>query len=486
MLRRVRELNDAPVHPRRAWVLYWMTSFRRARSNFALDRALWHAKTLGRPLVVLEALRVASPHASDRLHTFVLQGMADNAAAFADSPVHHYPYVEREAGEGAGLVEALARDACVVVGDDWPGFFIPRLHRAMAPRLPVRFEVVDSNGLFPMHDTPRVFSTAHSFRVHLQKTLPAHLATQPLEAPLRGLSLPTLEKLPRRLTGRWPRAGDEALRAAPSFLATLPIDHSVPPVALRGGSSAARDRARHFVTHALSAYHERRDEPEVDGTSRLSPALHFGHLSTHELFQLVLPAGWAPDRLGRSIGGARQGWWQVPAPTEAFLDQLVTWRELSFNMASHRPDDFTSFDALPPWALATMKAHQHDARPHLYTREEFERGLTHDPLWNAAMGQLRSEGWFHNHLRMLWGKKIYEWSPSGREALRTMDFLMSRYALDGRDPVSWSGALWVLARYDRAWGPGRPIFGTLRFMSSANLARKVRVKDYLQRFGTPG
>ena len=83
---------------------------------------------------------------------------------------------------------------------------------------------------------------------------------------------------------------------------------------------------------------------------------------------------------------------------------------------------------------------------------------------------------------MLWGKKILEWSDSPRTALRTMIDLNDKYALDGRDPNSYTGILWVLGLHDRAWGPERPVFGKIRYMSSANTARKYRVRDYVEEY----
>ena len=83
---------------------------------------------------------------------------------------------------------------------------------------------------------------------------------------------------------------------------------------------------------------------------------------------------------------------------------------------------------------------------------------------------------------MLWGKKILQWTATPRKALRVMIELNNRYALDGRDPNSYSGIFWVLGRYDRAWGPERPIFGKIRYMSSRNTARKVRVKNYIEKY----
>jgi deoxyribodipyrimidine photo-lyase len=114
--------------------------------------------------------------------------------------------------------------------------------------------------------------------------------------------------------------------------------------------------------------------------------------------------------------------------------------------------------------------------------EEFERARTHDPLWNAAQEQLLQEGRIHNYLRMVWGKKILEWTPSPQEALDIMIELNNKYGLDGRDPNSYTGILWVLGRYDRPWGPERPIFGKIRYMSSENTLRKVRATEYLERF----
>jgi deoxyribodipyrimidine photo-lyase len=478
---RVRAVNERPVQPGRRWVLYWMTSFRRTRFNFALDRAIEHAKALAKPLLVLEALRVGYPDANDRLHTFILEGMAENARRFAKSPVLHFPYVEETKGDGAGLLEALAREACVVVGDDWPCSFVPRMQAAAAERLDVRFELVDSNGLWPMRATDRVFTTAHSFRAHLQKVLPPHL-TLPADAPLSRLDLPTTT-LPTAITRRWGRAPKDLLDARPAAIAALPIDHSVPPGAMRGGSHVAEARLSLFVSKKLADYPVARNEPEQDGTSALSPYLHFGHVSAHHVFaEVARHERWTPELLGRSIGGSKSGWWKMSPAAEAFLDELVTWRELAFNMCALRPDDYGSLDTLPAFAKATLKKHEKDPRAHLYSDEQLERAETHDALWNATQRQLVRDGWFHNYLRMLWGKKILEWSPSAKHALERMERLMNRYSLDGRDPCSYSGYLWVLGRYDRAWGPERPIFGSVRYMSSENTARKISVKGFLAKY----
>jgi deoxyribodipyrimidine photo-lyase len=83
---------------------------------------------------------------------------------------------------------------------------------------------------------------------------------------------------------------------------------------------------------------------------------------------------------------------------------------------------------------------------------------------------------------MLWGKKILEWTPDPRDALRIMLELNNRWAVDGRDPNSVTGIMWVLGRHDRAWGPERPIFGKIRYMSSDNTRRKLPVRRYLEAY----
>jgi deoxyribodipyrimidine photo-lyase len=479
---RLRALRDVPHRPGGDYVLYWMIMARRRGWNFGLQRAVEHAERLGRPLVVLEALRADYPWACDRVHRFILDGMGANTRAFADAPVRYHPYVEPTRGAGKGLLAALAARAAVVVTDDFPAFMIPRMLEGATRHVESRFEAVDSNGLFPMRATDIVFPTAHAFRRHLQRALHQHLRETPHADPLDGARLPAPPGLPAEVERRWPAAPPSLLTGDPAALAALPIDHTVSAVTTRGGSEAAAASLERFVAARLDRYPEDRNEPEREGTSGLSPYLHFGHVSAHEIFDAVTRhEGWTPQRLAAKATGSRVGWWGMSEAAEAFLDQLVTWRELGYNFCAHRAD-YDQYESLPAWARRTLEKHAGDERPHVYSIEELEAARTHDPLWNASMNQMKREGWFHNYMRMLWGKKILEWSPSPREALAAMVHLMNKWALDGRNPNSYSGYFWTLGRYDRAWGPERPIFGTIRYMSSDNTARKLHVREYIRRY----
>jgi deoxyribodipyrimidine photo-lyase len=480
---RVQLANDAPIRPDRAFVLYWMIAARRPSWNFALDRAIARAQELGRPLVVFEPLEVDYPWASDRLHRFVIDGMRDNAAAFARSPITYFPYVEPQPAAGRGLLEQLARSACIVVTDDFPSFFLPRIVAAAARRLDMRLEVVDGNGLLPMRATDKVFTAAAHFRRYVQRTIAPHLGRRPAEHPLEDLSLPRLKSLPDDIRSRWEPADNRLLQGDRSRLAQLPIDHDVPAVAMAGGSQAAEAALTTFIELNLASYAAQHSEPEADRTSRLSPYLHFGHLSAHQVFRAIAShERWTRRHLdGKGATGAREGWWGMSTSAERFLDQLIVWRELGYNMCALRPWDYDQYASLPEWARTTLREHQRDRRPYRYDLATLERGDTHDHLWNAAQHQLRREGWFHNYMRMLWGKKILEWSKTPQQALAAMIAIMNRWSLDGRNPNSYSGYFWTLGRYDRPW-PERDIFGKVRSMSSANTARKIAVRGYIERF----
>jgi deoxyribodipyrimidine photo-lyase len=477
----VEAVNEAPVREEGRYVVYWMTAQRRLRWNFAMDRAVSWARRLDKPLLILEALRCDYRWANDRLHGFALQGMADNLAATRELPVRYFPYVERARGEGKGLLLALARNACVVVTDDAPYFFLPVMVSAAGAKLSVRLEKVDSCGLLPLRAATRVFSTAHSFRVFLQKQLAPHLSELPHADAFRRRPLREAPSIPREISARWPEADGAILRGTADALRKLPIDHSVSPSPLRGGSIAAGELLQEFISRRLPHYLER-NEPDAAAASGFSPYLHWGHLSAHEIFAAVAKREkWKPEKLGASIGGKREGWWKMSPEAEAFLDQLITWRELGFNMASKRPD-YARYESLPGWARSTLARHTGDGRT-LYTRAQLEKAETADELWNAAQTQLVRMGVIHNYMRMLWGKRVLEWTRSPEEAFEILEDLNNKYALDGRDPNSYSGILWIFGRYDRPWGPEREIFGTVRYMSSENTRRKLKLRHYLESFG---
>ena len=492
---RVREINDKEVRHEGQFVLYWMTSTRRYHYNAALERAIEISIDLGKPLLVIECISVRHEWSSERVLTFVAQGMVDNMSIFDEHGITYVPWIENHIDSGDGMLRKLSSKACSIVIDDYPTY-LPRwvMDRASVS-CEVAVEAVDSNGILPMNYADKAHKTAYSFRKHVQRSLHSALSTFPSESPMDGvrddltmdkkefskivmaldLEFPPLEWIWRVAEG-----GEVGKKA----MAPLDIDHEVFPVeSVRGGYYEASTRLGSFIENRLEKYSEGRNDPDNPAVSGLSPWLHFGHISSFRVVKSVLEkSDWTYDLvcIEDTGKGARSGWWGLSESSESFLDQIITWRELGFNFANFRRDH-NSLDSIPSWAMKTLNEHRDDERIS-YTFEEIEGAKTDDEVWNSAQRQLVRTGHMHNYLRMLWGKRILEWSPDPETAADWMIRINDRWALDGRDPNSYTGIFWVLGRHDRAWGPERPIFGKIRYMSSSNTKRKLKLEGYLSRW----
>tara|TARA_B100000945_G_C20424614_1_gene619733 strand:- start:614 stop:2134 length:1521 start_codon:yes stop_codon:yes gene_type:complete len=492
---RIRILVDTPLNKSGEFVLYWMTAQRRATWNPALQHAADLAEMLNRPLLVVEPFSSDYSFASDRLVTFVVQGMLDNRKSFEELGIRYIPWVETHRERGAGLLSRIASKSCVVVIDDFPcghpRFVLERAQKILDTRL----HAVDGCGVIPMSWTDKAPPLAHTFRRVVQRRILDVILDGPKENPLESRSnvlsisdnqyeslMESLDFEGTPLEWLWRVAeggitGREALNP-------LPIDHDVFPVSnCRGGSVEANRLLEIFINKKVAHYSDGRNNPSNCTTSRLSPWLHFGHISALEVVHRVLQKyQWDPSMSSEKVSGSRHGWWGLDEAPESFLDQIITWRDLGFHFAYHRPD-YASFESIPEWAQMTLINHANDPRPS-YSFQELEDAETHDEIWNAAQRELKETGVIHNYLRMLWGKRILEWAPDPVTASKWMVDLNDRWALDGRDPNSYTGIFWVLGRHDRAWGPERPVFGKVRFMSSANTARKLDLSGYLSQFGS--
>tara|TARA_B100002019_G_C21269655_1_gene601445 strand:- start:454 stop:2070 length:1617 start_codon:yes stop_codon:yes gene_type:complete len=492
---RIRVLRDLPVNLDGDFVVYWMTATRRYRYNAALERAVEVALEINKPLLVVEGVSIRHRWTSERVVTFMVQGLVENIETFRDLPVSYLPWVENHKDSGDGLLRRISGRAAAMIIDDYPTYLPLWVQKRAAKTTSVWLEAVDSTGILPMQMSEKEFSTAHSFRRFIQKNLLKAFESSPKENPLEGVEknlevdddrLAEIQKdtnfdsTPLEWMWRVAQGGSIGRNA----LAPLDIDHEVRAVRTKvGGSREARIRLDSFLRTKLGRYDVGRNDTDDGAASGLSPWIHFGHISPYEILYSILEReGWTPGDLDEeSTGrGSRAGWWGLSPGAEAFVDQLITWRELGYNFAFHREDHY-SIDSIPEWASNTLSDHTDDRRQS-YTFEEIEAAETEDEVWNAAQRQLKEEGLIHNYLRMLWGKRILEWAPSPSDAADWMIKLNDRWALDGRDPNSYTGIFWVMGRHDRPWGPKRPVFGSVRYMSSANTKRKLKLDGYLEQW----
>lgn len=492
---RVKELNQLPRNPDGEFVLYWMTSCRRFHHNAALERGIQIAVEMEKPLLVVEAVSIRHRWTSDRILTFFAQGVLDNQAIFNEKKLSYVPWVETHKETGNGLLRRLSRKSCAVVIDNYPTYLPREIMNRASEICYVSLETVDSNGVLPMDMADDAHMTAYSFRKHMQRNLVESLATLPVYDSMTSVSRDLrvddrvvesvfessgIDITPYEWIWRVAQGGEIGAEAC----YPLAIDHDVTPVkSKKGGRYAALIKLEKFIEDDLDRYDVDRNDVDDSASSGLSPWFHFGHLSTIEVVLAVLDrSNWDPGMISlEDTGkGSRIGWWGLSQAHESFLDQIITWRELGYNFANFR-EDHMSILSIPEWAQKSLRDHEEDERVQ-YSFDDIENARTDDEVWNAAQRELLNSGHIHNYLRMVWGKRILEWAPNPGIAAEWMIEINDRWALDGRDPNSYTGIFWVLGRHDRAWGPERPIFGKVRYMSSKNTRKKLALESYLERW----
>lgn len=428
-------------------VVYWMQRAQRALDNPALDVAVAAANILRQPVVIFFAPVPFYPHANLRHYEFLAQGIPDIAERARKRGIG---FVLRRYPEHSLLKFCDEVKASLVIGDENP-LREPRHWRELAAKkLGVPLWTVDADVIVPSKLLEKEQYAARIIRPRLQRRLQEFL-----EPPANAKAKVEWQK-PRGLKAL---PDDGSLDLTEDW---KNLDRSVQPVSgFRGGTAEALKLLDDLVTHRLARYPERHGKPEVDGTSCLSPYLHFGQISPHTVAVAV-----EKSRAPR-------------AAKDEFLDQLITWRELSINFVHFNPL-YDSIESAPDWAHRTLAKHAHDKRPVTYSRQQLERAETHDDLWNAAQRQMLHAGWMHNYMRMYWAKKILEWSPSPAVAYQTAVYLNDKYFLDGRDPNGYAGIAWAIAgKFDRPWFE-RPIFGTVRYMSGNAAQKKFDADKYIE------
>jgi deoxyribodipyrimidine photo-lyase len=145
------------------------------------------------------------------------------------------------------------------------------------------------------------------------------------------------------------------------------------------GSAGAHGLLRRFLHDSLDDYPTLRDRPDLSGTSRLSPHLHFGEIGPREI--------WHETRRAALAKGRHSTWRQ-----SHFLTELG-WREFAYHLLYH-------FPATPEQALREHYA-AFPWKPNELHLHAWQRGATGYPLIDAGMRQLWQTGWMHNRVRMI-------------------------------------------------------------------------------------
>lgn len=454
MLERVRALNNLPVRTPARYVLYWSQMNRRVDSNHALEHAVARANELNLPVLFYEGLTCTYREANDRLHTFILEGVSETARRLARRGIGYCFYLREQRSDPNDVLYRLAADAALVVTDDYPTFIAAQHNQSVPAKIDVAYEAVDSSCIVPMSLLAKREYAAYTIRPKIRRLLPAWL--EPCESV--------------RLKHRWMLPVPEWHTTVrddeiPKLVAGCEVDHSVAPsLSYRGGRLAAEKLLEHFLSKNLRRYAREHNEPTAHATSDMSPYLHFGMISSLEIALAVQRQATEHDYVA-----------------DEYLEELIVRRELAFNYARH-VESPQCLANLPDWAKETLRKHARDPRDPLYRRDVFLEARTHDELWNACQKEMLLRGKIHGYYRMYWGKKIIEWSATCQDALETMLLIHNRYALDGRDPNTYTNILWCFGLHDRPWQE-RPVFGMIRYMGYEGMKRKTGVDNYLREIG---
>ncbi len=439
---RIKKLNQKEVK-KGTYVLYWMQASQRASYNHALEYAILKANELRKPLIVFFGITDHFPEANERHYAFMLEGLREVRQDLRERGIQ---MVILHQSPERGVLKIAKRASLVIVDRGY--LRIQRQWRKFAAtRLDCPLIQVESDAIVPIEEvSSKEEYSAATIRPKILRKLSRFLAPleerEPLVSSL-SMDFNTFE-----------------IEDTEKALSKLHIDRSVKRVhSFRGGAQEALRNLEVFIQEKLDRYSEMRNDPTQNGLSHMSPYLHFGQISPLYIALKV--------KQTESSG------------VEAFLEELMVRRELSLNFVFYN-DHYDSFEGLPQWAQKTLKDHQRDRRPYLYSMEELEHGETHDPYWNAAQKEMRITGKMHGYMRMYWGKKILEWTKKPEEAYRIALSLNNKYELDGRDPNGFAGVAWCFGKHDRPW-PERPIFGTVRYMNDRGLKRKFDADEYVRK-----
>ncbi|PKP22680.1 MAG: deoxyribodipyrimidine photolyase [Bacteroidetes bacterium HGW-Bacteroidetes-21] len=440
---RLFQLNNLPV--KKGPVVYWMSRDQRVENNEALIYALDMARQSQQTLVVVFCVDTSYPGANIRHFSFMLLGLIEVETLLNEK---HIPLVVLKGNPPQKIVDFVREmNAGHLVCDFDPLRIKQKWLYHVAKSLRIAVTEVDAHNVVPCRlASAKVEYGAYTLRPKINRLLPSFLQEYEVIEPL-----PKHQRI--QITG-------ESLE---KLLYDPDIDHSVAEIKdVKAGTIAAYFVLQDFIEHKLDFYSTKRNDPNEDFQSGLSPYLHFGQISAAEVAIDVIRSG------------------KNAASVAAFLEELIVRKELSDNFCLYN-SDYDNIKGFPVWAQENFRKHRSDKREYLYSLKEFETANTHDELWNAAQRQMVKTAKMHGYMRMYWAKKILEWTASPEEAMRAAICLNDKYMLDGRDPNGYAGIAWSIGGvHDRAW-TSRPVFGKVRYMNYNGCKRKFDVAKYIAR-----
>lgn len=440
---RIEHLNEKSVRQKGRYVLYWMQQAQRIQQNHALSHAMNLSDELGYPLLVVFVISPGYPNANLRHYRFMLQGIKVLEQAFLERGI----CFKSTYGNFEEIINELSKEAVAMVFDKGYLAHERRMRATIASQTDCEVTEVDTNCIVPVSVAyPKEAYAAYAIRPAIMRSLSAFMDFQKW-VPVTNQSEINFEGI----DVTWAHLGDveEFIRLKLSHLPDLSdvSNHFI------GGEAEALRRTDAFIDKCLLKYSA---VPDSVCYSKLSPYLHFGQISSLEIYRRILASGFMSDD---------------------YVEQLVVRRELAINFVYYNKHYKEGLDQiLPAWAFDSLMEHVGDVRE-IYSLEAIELGQTEDDFFNRAQLEMVTTGHMNSYMRMYWGKKVLEWSKTPKEAFERLIYLNDKYELDGRDANGYTGIAWIFGKHDRPWRE-RAIFGKIRYMNAQGLKRKFDMEKY--------
>lgn len=452
---RIHNYSNRPARASGNIVVYWMQSAARISHNHALAYAATMAKHTEKTLVIVTTLDLAYPSANDRSWHFLISGWHEVAEHCANNGI---PFITM-IGDPATTLDTFCayNRPYAIVTDEGYTPTARKWREDAASKVYAPLTAIDTNMVVPIRFASNKQEWgAHTIRPKIHAAIDHFL--HPVSEPILCYHVAGKIELRGLCTIDWSQSVSQ-------IVANISVNHSVKPSPFfEPGEKAAQKTLQTFITDGLTEYADKKNQPGTEHVSRLSPYLHFGHISPIDIALAVKKSNASKTDI------------------DAFLEELIVRRELAHNFVWHETH-LNTFESFPAWAKKTLDKHRNDPRPYCYSLEQFEQAKTHDPYWNAAQMEMVKTGHMHGYMRMYWAKKILEWTESPEQAIDFAVLLNDKYELDGRDPNGWVGIAWAIGGlHDRAWVE-RPIFGTVRYMNADGLKRKIKnINSYVHKW----
>lgn len=440
---RITALNKNIFDPSRSTVVYWINREFRSQDNWSLHFAQTKAFEYNQHLIVIINLLEQSTIDYVNPFVFFVEGLFELKVNLKELNIPLFVSYGESKTEIPRFLEKV--NASALVTDFFPLKYYKKIINEVNSKLSIPFFEIDSHNIVPCkYASPKQEFAAYTLRPKINKLLNEFLVEIPKTYfhPINDYS--TFDLCNSNFDILKEKGYNKSQNSS---------------LIINSGEKCAYDILNMFKETKLSNYKIVKNNPNLEGISKLSPFIHFGQIST--------------QRIALEVNKVSKN----QESTNSFLEELIVRKELSDNFCFYN-SNYDSFDGFHPWAKKTLNEHRKDKRDYIYNVEQFENALTHDPAWNAAQNEMKQTGIMHGYMRMYWAKKILEWTSSPEEALAIGIYLNDKYSLDGYDPNGYVGLAWSIGGvHDRAWGE-RQVFGKIRFMNYIGLKRKFDIKMY--------